>query len=483
MLKWINELIGVTVTLFARNWITLFGAIMTTTGALLLIAFLVVGIVGLPMSPYAGIIGFMFLPAIFVVGLIIIPIGAYFGPRGALEDKTSNGNARRLPHIRIDFNSPRVRIAIAIVAALSVVNLLALSTATYRGVQHMESVQFCGQTCHTVMEPEFTAYLASPHSRVACVECHIGPGAPWFVRSKLSGVRQVFAVAFNTYSHPIETPVENLRPARETCEECHWPERFTGDRVKVITKFSEDEENTPVTTVLLMHIGGGNGRKGGIHSWHIDPSKETRYIATDRERQEMAFVQVTDADGTVTEYMADGIELTPEQLAGSEMRTMDCMDCHNRPAHTFSLPSRALDAAIFAGRIDRSIPYIRKVAGDALEATHDGEDDLGSIAGHIRSYYEENYPELPGPERAALEDAIEEVQTIYSQNVFPSMAIDWGTYPNHIGHEDFPGCFRCHDGEHEAKDGKVISQDCEICHAVLAWDEEEPSVLAELGLE
>lgn len=483
MFKWINELIGVIATLFARNWITLFGAIMTTTGALLLIAFLVVGIVGLPMSPYAGIIGFMFLPAIFIVGLIIIPIGAYFGPRGALEDEASKDGARRFPHIRIDFNSRRVRIGIAIVAVLSVVNLLALSTTTYKGVQFMESVQFCGQTCHTVMEPEFTAYFESPHSRVACVECHIGAGAPWFVRSKLAGVRQVFAVAFGTYSYPIETPVESLRPASETCEECHWPERFTGDRVKVITKFAKDEENTAMTTVLLMHIGGGDGRKGGIHSVHIDPSKEIRYIALDRERQEMALVQVTGTDGTVTEYMADGIELTPEQLAESEMRVMDCMDCHNRPAHTFTLASRALDAAIFSGRIDRSLPYIRKVGAEALEASHDGEDDLESIAGYIRSYYDENYPELPEPKRTALESAIEEIQTIYSRNVFPAMGIGWGTYPNHIGHEDFPGCFRCHDGEHEAKDGRLISQDCDICHAVLAWDEAEPTVLAELGLK
>lgn len=425
----------------------------------------------------------MFLPAIFVVGLIIIPIGAYFGPRGALEDQSSKEDAPRFPHVRIDFNSPRVRIAVAIVAALSVVNLLALSTTTYKGVQFMESVQFCGQICHTVMEPEFTAYLESPHSRVACVECHIGPGAPWFVRSKLSGVRQVFAVAFDTYSRPIETPVENLRPARETCEECHWPERFTGDRVKVSTKYDKDEENTPMTTVLLMHIGGGDGRKGGIHSWHIDPSKETRYIATDRERLNMAFVQVTEADGTVTEYMADGIELTPEQLAESEMRVMDCMDCHNRPAHTFTLPSKALDAAIFAGRIDRSLPYIRKVGAEALVTPHDGEDDLESIAGYIRSYYDKNYPELPEPKRTALEGAIGEIQAIYSRNVFPAMAVEWGTYPNHIGHEDSPGCFRCHDDSHETKDGKLIRQDCDICHAVLAWDEEEPAVLAELGLE
>lgn len=484
MLRWINELIGVVATLFARNWITLFGAIMTTTGALLLIAFLMLGIIGVPMSPYVGIVGFMFLPAIFVIGLITIPIGAYIGaPRPPEAETEGRRKGPRAPHLRIDFNSPRTRVGILLLAILSVVNLLILSTATYRGVLFMDSEAFCGETCHSVMAPEYTAYLDSPHSRVECVECHIGPGAPWFVRAKLSGVRQVFAVAFDTHSRPIETPVENLRPARETCEECHWPERFTGDRIKTFRKFSEDEENTPMTSVLLLHIGGGLDRHGGIHSWHIDPAKETRYIAMDRERQEIGYVKVTDADGTVVEYMADGVELTPEQLTGSEMRVMDCMDCHNRPAHTFQLPGRALDKAMAANRIDRSIPYIRKVGAEALTQEHEGEDGAEAIAGYIRAYYAENYPDLPEDTKGALESAIAEIQSIYKKNVFPSMNITWGTYPNHIGHMDAPGCFRCHDDSHKTKEGVAIRGDCFLCHAVLAMDEEEPEVLEQLGIE
>jgi len=253
-----------------HNAITLVGAVLTTSAAITLLSFWVFEIVkGGPIHPYAGIVFFLILPSVFGVGLVLMPLGALWRrrklrARGELPET----------YPRIDLHNPVLRRALQLVALATFLNITILGTASYRGVEYMDSVQFCGQSCHTVMQPEFTAYRNSPHSRVACVQCHIGPGASWFVRSKFSGVRQVFAVSLKTYSRPIPSPVRQLRPARETCEQCHWPEKFTGDKFLVRTKFSDDEKNTPLTTVLLLKIGGHTWQGAvGIHGRHLDTAE------------------------------------------------------------------------------------------------------------------------------------------------------------------------------------------------------------------
>ena len=469
--------------LVGRNWITALGGALATVSALLIIAFLILGLLGFYDTPYIGIMAFLVLPGVFVLGLLLIPVGVYWERRRARQSGDPRNPASREVYPRIDFNRASVRRTAGIVSVLTVVNLLLISLTTYKGVTYMDSVEFCGLVCHSVMEPEYTAYKDSPHSRVKCVECHIGPGAPWFVRSKLSGVGQVFATALNTYSRPIPTPVENLRPSRDTCEQCHWPEKFTGDRVKVITRFAEDEANTPLKTVLLMHIGGGAAGQGGIHSWHIDPNKQTIYIAADAQRQIIPWVQVREANGRVTEFLARDAPLTPDQLARAERRVMDCMDCHNRPTHIFRLPDRAMDAALALGRIDRTLPYIKKLGVEVLRAAAEVQSDAPEeIARRVRSFYGEKYPELFRSRREAIEAAIRELQAIYRRNVFPSMRVTWGTYPDHLGHTTFPGCFRCHDEQHVSADGRTISQSCDLCHTLLAIEEPNPPILQQLNI-
>lgn len=472
--KWVWTL----VTLFWRNWLTSLGSILATFSALSIIAFVALGFLGLD-TPYLGVMAFLVMPALFIVGLFLIPIGLHY-------DRKKRATRQDEPELYpvFDFNQPRLRRMAGVVAVLTAINLMILSFVSYQGVVFMDSVAFCGTTCHTVMEPEYTTYLNSPHSKVKCVECHIGAGAPWFVRSKLSGVGQVLAVAFNTYSRPVPSPVENLRPARDTCEQCHWPERFTGNRIKVITKFAEDESNTETKTVLLLHIGGGATGQGGIHSWHIDPKKETTYITTDPRREVIPWIHVREADGTVHEFVAREGAPTAEQLAKGQKRTMDCIDCHNRPTHIFKLPDQAMDESLAAGRIDRSLPYIKKVGVEALkQATGPKQEALEKIARRVRDHFQQNYPELVISKKPAIEAAIEEIQAIYRRNVFPSMNVTWGTHPDHIGHERFPGCFRCHDDQHVSKTGKTISQDCSLCHTILAQDEQDPEVLKQLEIK
>jgi len=463
-----------------HNGVTLAGAVLTTSSAIILIGFWIVDLFqGRRIPPYAGIILFLVLPGIFVAGLALMPAGVWMRRR-------SLAARGKLPDVypKIDLRQPVLRRALVLVVVLSGVNALLLGAATYRGVEYMDSTQFCGQTCHTVMQPEFRAYQASPHARVACVDCHIGSGAPWFVRAKISGVRQVFAVTLKTYSRPIPSPVENLRPARETCEQCHWPQKFGGEKLVVRTHFAEDEKNSRKVSVLLLKIGGrrANG-SSGIHGHHIDARERIDYVSTDRRRQVIPVVRVTGTDGKTAEYASSEVKATPEQLAAGEHRAMDCMDCHNRPTHIFQLPATAVDEAMAAGAISPDLPFVKKQAVAALKKEYASHSVAAEeIARTLTEFYRAQYPATYQAHRALVESAVESVQGIYERNIFTAMKIGWGTYPNNIGHEDFLGCFRCHDGNHSTKDGRAITQDCDACHTVLAQEEENPKILTDLGI-
>jgi nitrate/TMAO reductase-like tetraheme cytochrome c subunit len=464
-----------------RNLLTLTGAVVTTSSASTLIAFWLFDIaIGGTIHPYVGLIFFLILPAIFVIGLLMMPLGALLRRR-----KLAKAGQLPIKYPQIDFSVAAIRQVVSWVAALTVVNITIFSVGAYRGVEYMDSVKFCGLTCHTVMQPEFTAYQSSPHQRVECVQCHIGPGASWFVRSKFSGLRQVYAVAFHTYERPIPVPVRSLRPARETCEHCHWRQIFTGNKLVVIRKFSEDEKNTELTTVLLLKIGGHiGGGASGIHGRHLDVKSSIEYVSTDRERQSIAQVSYVDDSGDQLVFTATDTKPTPAQLAAGEERTMDCIDCHNRPTHTFLMPERALDQAMADGQISTELPFIKKQAVLVLKAKYSDRDTATSqIAATLDEFYRKSYPGVYSDKHSLIENAIGQVQAVYLRNVFPAMNISWGTYPNNLGHTDFPGCFRCHDGSHTTPDGKTIPSDCDTCHSILAMEDQNPKVLADLGIK
>lgn len=463
------------------NPITLIGSVLTTSSALTFLGFWTLEVIGaIAIHPYAGIFFFLVLPAIFVLGLVLIPVGALW--RRHRLWKTG-----QLPGIypQIDLSRPIYRQAAGWVGVLTLANVVIFGTASYRGVEYMDSVKFCGQTCHTVMQPEFTAYSNSPHQRVACVQCHIGPGAGWFVRSKLSGVRQVFAVTFHTYDQPIPVPVEDLRPARETCEQCHWPQIYGGDKVVVRTSYSDDEKNTPLTTVLVLKLGGGSGYNSpGIHGRHLDTKSPIEYVSTDRPRQVIPEVIHFDASGKRVEFVSTDTKPTAQQLAAGEHRTMDCVDCHNRPAHTFQLPGPAVDQALSRGQINPDLPFIKKKAVEVLQVSYPDRDTAAQrIAASLNDFYRTSYPDIYGRNRAEVDAAVNQVQAIYQRNVFPAMKITWGTYANNLGHQDFPGCFRCHDGSHTSADGHSIPNDCNTCHILLAVDERNPKILSDLSMK
>ncbi|HOE67696.1 MAG TPA: NapC/NirT family cytochrome c [Candidatus Hydrogenedentes bacterium] len=474
---WLSALM----TLFGRNVITLLGGTIASATGLVIVGLLVVTLLQITESPYISIMTFLVLPAVFVMGLLLVPIGAYWDKRRAARQGVSRDDASREAYPVIDLNKAHTRRVAGLFVAITAVNLLIISIVSYEGVEYMDSPEFCGTVCHTVMEPEYTAYVRSPHARVSCADCHIGPGAPWFVQAKISGLRQVLAVFAHTYETPIPAPVRNLRPSQDTCEQCHWPEKFTGDRLKVTASFSPDEANSPTSTVLLLHIGGGSAGRG-IHSWHIDPDRKTTYVAEDSSRKKILSVRVQEKDGRVTEYLAGGAPLTPEQAAQSETRAMDCIDCHNRPTHVFQMPGPAMDEGLASGRIDVSLPFIKKIGVEALEAATGKPGDADAIARTVRTYYEQQYGEIAAAKPESIEGAIREIQAIYRANVFPKMKVTWGVYSDNIRGGDHAGCYRCHDDDHTSADGRKIRQDCDLCHKVLAWDEANPEVLTQLGI-
>jgi hypothetical protein len=448
-----------------RNVLGMAGAVITTVSAVLFLTLFVLDLVGFHGGPYVGILAFLIIPGLFLFGLLLIPLGLWRERR-----RLAAGGARAEGLPVWDLNQDRVRRNVLVFLLLSVVNVVILAAATYKGVEVMESTPFCGATCHTVMEPEYTTYKRSPHARVGCVECHIGEGANWFVKSKLSGSWQLVSVAFDLYPRPVPAPVHNLRPARETCEQCHWPNKFVGDRFRVRTHYSEDETNSETKTVLVVKVGGRQaGRSHGIH-WHVDPDHVVRY-RSDEKRQTIYEVEMSAKDGTVRRYKSPAAD-SPEGANATEWRTMDCVDCHNRPTHVYRSPAQELDDAILDRRIDPALPYVRREGLKALSVEYPSHDAArAGIAKAITDFYASSYPQVAAEQKEAVAAAGRALGDIWAWNVFPAMNVKWGTYVNHIGHPEMSGevgCFRCHDEQHATADGRTISQDCSTCHVVLA---------------
>lgn len=421
-------------------------------------------------SPYVGILAYMVAPAFMVLGLLAIPVGIVIERRRRYRH---TGDVSK--YGKLDLNNPAQRSAVAFVLSFVVIFALMSAVGSYKAYEFTDSTKFCGQLCHSVMHPEFVAYEASPHARVACVECHVGSGASWYVKSKLSGIRQVYYTALGTYPRPIPTPVHNLRPAADTCEQCHWPKKFWGAQLKVFPHFGTDEQNTPRVLRLLIKTGGGDPSlgqgTGGIH-WHMNISNKITYFASDEQRQVIPWVRLEDSKGNVTEFVSKDNPPNQAQIDKADKRRMDCIDCHNRPTHIYLPPDVSVDRAMAAGSIDPSLPFIKAQGVDALVADYKTQDEgTKAIADKITKYYQDKYPQIASAKSDKVSAAVTELQRIYTTTFFPTMKVNWKTHPNNIGHMYYPGCFRCHDGNHVSKDGRVISKDCNACHTLL--DQEE----------
>ncbi len=458
-----------------QNWLSLFGfwlAMAFLAGeAIIIIADMLYG----TNNPYIGILIYLVGPAILVFGLLLVPFGMWLEYR-----KQKKGQLRKgLPVI--DFNNSQHRLYTGVFSAATIIFLALTCLGSYQAYHLTESVEFCGLTCHQVMKPEYVAYQESPHARVACVQCHIGSDAEWYVKTKLSGIHQVYAVMADAYELPIDTPIENLVPARQSCEACHWPEKFFSSVERNKTYYALDDENSPYQVSLLMHIGGSSPenpeQSTGIH-WHIGLDHKLEYYATDDDRQEIPWVRVTHHDGSVDTYIdTEAEDFDPNNIPQDHIRTMDCIDCHNRPSHRYISPVAALNQSMQNGLIDTSLPEVKFAALEAIREGYETQEAaVSGIRESMNSFYE---GDLEEGQQEGLEQTIAQVQKIYKTNFFPEQKVDWTKYPWNKGHYEFPGCYRCHDGNHLTQDDnpKPIRADCNLCHDIVrqgeGWDEIE----------
>lgn len=453
---------------FWRNKLTFAGALISYTAIVFLGCFLLIGLVAPVKNPYVGLWFYLVLPGFLLLGLLLMPLGLLFEWRRRWRAARHNGGPPA--RLRLDLGLPDHRKLVKFVIVTTVFVVPAVAMTSYHGYHYTDSTEFCAKICHTVMQPQFVAQQRSPHARVPCVECHIGSGAEWYVRSKLSGARQVLAVMRDSYHRPIPPAITELRPAVETCQECHWPEKFYGDQLIRIAHYASDEGNTPRHLEMIVKTGGGDPKQGparGIH-WHMALSNRIEYVATDEGLQEIIWVRQTTADGQTKVYRRDGRSSGDPKPAGIE-RTLDCMDCHNRAAHDFYAPQSAVDLALdVEGMIDRALPYIKREAVAALLAAAERPETAAAVIDrHLTGFYEANYPRVAREESAAIRQAVAVVTHLYQGTFFPQMKVDWRTYPDNIGHKDFPGCFRCHNGDMVSDDGAVVRRTCASCHAFL----------------
>jgi hypothetical protein len=467
-----------------NNPISIVGAAIALVVGITLAFFLVLILTAGEENPYLGIFVYLVLPAILILGLLLIPIGAWRKRRRVEKQLDTAPTAWPV----LDLNNAASRNAFLIFVTGTLLLGLGSVVGGYQAFHYTESVEFCGTTCHAVMEPEHTAYLNSAHARVMCVSCHVGGGADWYARSKINGLHQVYGVVTNSYERPIPTPVHNLRPATDTCEQCHWPEKNFGSLLRRFDHFMYDEENTHWPIDLLIKVGGGRpdaGQEAGIH-WHMNVGVDVEYIARDEHRQDIPWVRVTErATGRVTVYQNEEDPLDGAAIAAATPRRMDCIDCHNRSGHDYLTADRAIDAAMVSGRIDRSLPEIKRVAVEALaEEYPTREEAMAGIAGTITDFYADSHPDLAAENATAVEAAVAAARHQYADNFFPRMKVRWDAYPNNIGHMAFAGCMRCHNGLMVSDEGATVTRDCNACHTILRQGPEAGAqvVVAE-GLE
>jgi hypothetical protein len=440
-----------------QNWLSWTGIVLAAAALFAFVLLFAIDFLAPAKNAYIGILAYVIAPFFFLLGLALTLFGAILHKRA---ERRAPQVERKHRILQIDLSRKRDRRILAFFALCTVGFLFLTALGSYATYRYTESVDFCGQRCHLPMEPQFVAYQHTAHASVQCVACHVGPGAAAYFKTKLNGVKQLYHTVRGDFGRPIEITAET-RPAQEICLHCHWPSRYIGMLDRTYQHYLADEANTPYAVRLLLNVGGGEpsrGPVGGIH-WHMNIANEVEYISTDEDANTIPWVRVTNAQGQTTEYRTDDFKGEPSQ---EHIRRMDCLDCHSRPAHDLMPPNEAVDVAMASGRIDPKIPFAKAKVVAALTQPYTSKPEaLQAIATSLHTAY---------PDAKQADPLIAEAQAIYRRNFFPEMKTNWRTYANNIGHKDWNGCFRCHDGNHKTSDGNktIAASDCRSCHLILA---------------
>ncbi len=463
--KYLQFIVAVSVNLYGK-----IGMILATSSFITFFILEIPRLLGIFTNAYIGLISYLLLPTLFVIGLMLIPFGWWKYKRETgipLAELTET----RFPKGDLQdskFGSGLFRT----IAILTLLNILFLSFASFRTLKFMDGAEFCGTACHSVMNPEWVTYQDSPHAHVDCVSCHVGEGVDALIASKLNGAWQMISLTFDLYERPIPTPVHNLRPARETCEKCHWPDKFYGSKLKTLVRYKNDEKNTPQYTTLNLKIDTRtNSGKGGIH-WHISKNNVVRYQSVTEKREEMLWVENILPDGTVRKFTNKNVVSTESEE--ENIREMDCVDCHNRATHIYEDPENAIDSRIEKNQIDKNLPFIKREASYVIQKTYASKEKAEVlIDNYISRFYRKNYPNIANSKSEEIGKTISTLQKVYNKNIHPNMKIEWDSYPNHLGHKHDGGCFRCHNQNMVDEKGVAIRSDCTLCHSILAYDSDE----------
>jgi hypothetical protein len=446
------------------NWLSITGFIIAVNSALLILVLFIFSLMSSNANIYNGVFTYIILPVILIIGLIIIPVGML------IKRKRIKVADQRWPVL--DLNKPHSRQGLVLISVITFLFLIISAMGSYEAFNYTESVDFCGRLCHKVMNPEYVTYQNSPHARVACVECHVGEGAGWYVKSKLSGMYQVYSILFHKYPSPIPTPIANLRPARETCEKCHWPQKFYARSLRTQRGYLTDSVNTEWNISMLMKTGPTYSSLGlveGIH-WHINPNVKIEYIASSNDRESIPWVRYTNLTTGEVQIFQDTTNILDKKVKDSlGIREMDCMDCHNRPSHAFKSAPVYVDNAMVKGDIPKELPFVKKIAMNVLKGPFGTTDSaMIFIRDSVTNFYKKAYPDIYKKDNILIDQAIKGIQEGFAKNVFPEMRVTSEKYLNHIGHLESDGCFRCHSDRHKSDKGKIISKDCNLCHTIIA---------------
>ena len=447
---------------FLRNWISLVGFLVATASFIAFALLLCVDLFFHHGNPYTGIFAYMVAPTCVFLGIGLVVAGFLLELRQ--EHRAKPGALAAM--MAINLSRDRDRKVLAVFGIVSVGLLFLTALGGVRAYNYTESEEFCGQACHTSMEPQHVTSLKSPHSKVECASCHVGPGAEACVRTKINGLRQLYHTVCNNVERPILLKDSDHPPAQKICEQCHSPLKYSPPLDLTLRHFLPDEQNTPFSVRLQLNIGGGdpaNGPVSGIH-WHMNPANKIEFVSPDYTKTTIPWIRVTSAKGVVTEFRSPNFK---EEPAKYPIRTMNCMDCHNRPAHQFQTPNDSVDQALANGLLDPKIPNLKAKVVEALTAPYaDKPEALKKIDAFLRDAY---------PDRPDVGAIVARAQAIYSSNFFPEMKVDWRVHPDQNGHKDSNGCFRCHDSLHKASDGKtkMKGSDCNSCHVILSQGNDE----------
>jgi len=468
--KYLNFIKGV-----SREPLGRYGVALTSSAFFMFLFMEIARMTGLITNAYVGLVSYLVLPLLFIVGLIMIPLGWKRRQRktGKSPSELMEQQFERTALEKGFFGSSFFQT----VALLTMVNVLFMIIAGSQTLSFMDEPEFCGTACHSVMNPEWQTYQVSSHANVSCVSCHVGEGAEALLESKLNGLWQMASVTFDLYERPIPTPVHQLRPARETCEKCHWPAKQYGEELVKKVTYSNDEWTRPSYTTLGIKIDADTRTdRKGVH-WHIAEGVEMTYTSIDPKRQKISEVTVKYPDGHERTFINKKLV---DHDTSSEERVMDCVDCHNRATHVYKDPEHIVDAFLAEGKLPVDLPYIRR---EALSALRNGspDKDLGRemVSTHLFKFYQKQYPEIRHTRQKELSQVGELLAAEYDRYIHPNMQITWNSYPSNLGHDANSGCFRCHHKDMVNDDLVSVSSDCTVCHDIFAYD--SPSQYAFMG--